>query len=242
MLAHKNKSHELEPRVETPLLGARVYEAIKEAILSLKIRPGEVLTIGRLASQLGASRTPVRDAFLILEREGLVTIVPQKGTYVAMISPQDVHDIFELRIVLESYASHVAATRVTPEELDRVEATLQEANWAFAQGEKIQAADMGRPVHDLVVRKVGNERLVRGLNDLETHYTRIRHFAVMIPNRFERSNQQHHAILAALREGDAERSGQAMTEHLSSIRDDVLANLGSWTIQIENGTTATSLK
>lgn len=236
MLARTRKSHELAPLVETPLLGARVYEAIKEAILSLKIRPGEVLTIGRLADQLGASRTPVRDALLILEREGLVTIVPQKGTYVSMILPQDVHEIFELRIVLESYASRVAATRVTPDELDRAEATLQEANWAFAQGEKIQAADLGRPIHDLVVRKVGNDRLVRGLNELETHYTRIRHFAVLIPDRFARSDRQHHAILAALRDGDAERSGQAMTDHLCSIRDDVLANLGAWTTQIENGT------
>ncbi len=241
MLTHKRKNHELAPLVETPLLGARVYEAIKEAILSLKIRPGEVLTIGRLADQLGASRTPVRDALLILEREGLVSIVPQKGTYVSLISPRDVHEIFEMRIVLESYAARVAATRVTPDELDRAEAALQEANVTFARGEKIRAADLGRPIHDLVVHKVGNDRLVRGLNELETHYTRIRHFAVMIPDRFERSDQQHHAILTALRDGDAERSGHAMTDHLCSIRDDVLANLADWTTQIENGAGAISL-
>lgn len=239
--AHNRKSHELAPLVETPLLGARVYGAIKDAILSLKILPGEMLTIGRLADQLGASRTPVRDALLILEREGLVTIVPQKGTYVSMISPQDVEEIFELRIVLEGYASRVSARRVTPDELRRAEAKLDEANVAFARGEKIRAADMGRPIHDLVVRKVGNERLVRGLNELETHYTRIRHLAALIPDRFESSDRQHRAILAALRDGDAERSAQAMTDHLSSIRDDVLANLGAWTSQIENGTAVISL-
>lgn len=223
------------------MLGTRVYEAIKEAILSLKFRPGEMLTIARLADQLGASRTPVREALLILERDGLVTIVPQRGTMVTMISPQDVHEIFEMRIVLESYASRVAAARVALDEIDRAEASLQEAKRAFAQGEKIRAADVGRLIHDLVVRKVGNERFLRGLNDLETHYTRIRHFAVMIPDRFERSDQQHRAILAALRDGDAERSGQAMTDHLNSIRDDVLANLGAWTTEIEYGAMAISL-
>ncbi len=236
LLVQERNNHKLEPLVETPLLGARVYEAIKEAILSLRIRPGEMLTIGRLATQLRASRTPVRDALLILEREGLVTIVPQKGAYVTMITPQDVHEIFEMRIVLEGYASRVAAASTTWEELDRAEVTLEEANLAFVQGEKIRAADLGRPIHDLVVRKVGNERLVRGLNELETHYTRIRHLAVMIPDRFERSDQQHHAILAALRNGDPDGSEQAMTDHLRSIRDEVLANLSARTTQIEEGT------
>lgn len=231
----RSKRLGLAPLPEVPSLSTRVYEAIKEAILSLTFPPGELLTIGRLADQLGASRTPVRDALLILEREGLVSIVPQRGAYVSPITPRDVEEIFELRIVLEGYACRVAAGRVTPEELARAEATLDAANAAFARGEKMRAADIGRPVHELVVRKVGNDRLMRSLNDLETHYARIRHFAVLIPDRFAASDRQHRAILAALKDGDADRSAEAMTDHLRSIRGEVLASLGAWTSQIGHG-------
>src|SRR5215203_4942862 len=80
----------LEPLNNVPLLSERAYRAIKNAILSLELRPGEVLSIGNLANQFAISRTPVRDALLLLEKDGLVTIVPHKGSKVSEISNQDV--------------------------------------------------------------------------------------------------------------------------------------------------------
>lgn len=241
MVTQRN-TQKLAPLDGAPSLSERVYEAIKEAIQSLKLRPGGMLAIGNLADQLGVSRTPVREALLILEREGLVTIVPQKGAYVAAISARDVEEIMELRIVLEGYAARVAAARVTPEDLARIAEMLRESNRVFAQGQGGTAAEVGHELHELLVRKVGNERLVASLNDLDAHYSRLRHIAADIPSRFERSNRQHHEIFAALRDGDAERASLAMTTHLASVRDDLLASLGDWTARFEQGDTPLSIR
>jgi DNA-binding GntR family transcriptional regulator len=71
-------------------LSDRAYDAIKQAILSLELQPGEFMSIGSLASQLDVSRTPVREALLLLEKEGLVSLVPHKGAYVSELSVRDV--------------------------------------------------------------------------------------------------------------------------------------------------------
>lgn len=225
----------LSPLHDTPSLSERAYEAIKEAILSLEIRPGEVLSIGQLAGQLGVSRTPVRDALLLLEKDGLVTLLPQKGARVSEISNRDIEETYELRVLLESYAAKVAAARLTPGDLEQMETVLQEAEQAFERGERVAAADLGRQIHDLLIEKVGNERLLAFLDDLETHYTRIRRFAPLIPGRFAKSHEQHKKILAALQNGDAEGAEQAMFNHLSSVRDDILANADLWTKYLGSG-------
>ena len=224
----------LRPLLDAPSLSEQAYEAIKAAILSLDIRPGEVLGIGSLAEQLGVSRTPVRDALLLLEKDGLVTLLPQKGAYVSEISVGDIEEIYELRILLEGYAARVAAMRLKAYDLKHIEASLQDAEEAFQRGDRVLTADVGRRVHDLLVETVGNERLKTFLGELDTHYTRIRRFAVHIPGRFEKSHQEHMEILAALHSRDTERAERAMMAHLTSVRDDTLSYIGTLATNLES--------
>ena len=90
-------------------LTERVYSSVKEAILSLNLKPGSPLVEDELAGQLGTSKTPVRDALLALERDGLVTKIPYKGTYVSELTEDDAVEIFQLRSALEGLASRLAA-------------------------------------------------------------------------------------------------------------------------------------
>ncbi len=218
----------------TPSRSEQAYQAIMEAILSLQLRPGTFLSIGDLANQLEISRTPVRDALLWLQRDGLVTLVPQKGVYVSEISVKDIENIYELRIVLESYAARVATTKLTPDDLNKLEETINEAQQAFEQGDRVLASDFGRQIHDRLVQQVGNKRLTLYLNDLDIHYTRIRRFSVLIPGRFEKSHEEHQKILIALQSGDSKKAEQAMADHLSSVHKDILANAEAWTNFLEN--------
>jgi DNA-binding GntR family transcriptional regulator len=224
----------LQPLLETPSLNERAYSAIKEAILSLELQPGEVLAIGNLAKRLGVSRTPVRDALLLLEKDGLVTLLPQRGAKVTEICEQDIAEIFELRIVLEGYAVRKGVERLAPEDLEQLEAIIEKAEQAFEDGQRVQAADLGRQLHDLFIGRACNERLQGVLDQLESHYTRIRRFAALIPGRFAQSHREHTAILAAVQRGDPEAAERAMMAHLSSVRDDVLANAELWTHCLEN--------
>jgi DNA-binding GntR family transcriptional regulator len=218
----------LEPLSPLSSLSERAYAEIRRAILSLELKPGEFVSIGDLAQKLQVSRTPVRDALLVLEREGLVRLVPHKGAYISEISARDVEEIFELRILLESYAARLAAPLINMSELETLERVLNESRQAIDEKRYLEASDKGRLIHDMLVQKAGNSRLISLLSDLDTHYTRFRHFSALIPGRLEQSHQQHLRILAALRVGNAEQVGRAMADHLSSVRDELLASIEAW--------------
>ncbi len=101
----------LIPLVDTPSLDKLAYDQIKEAILTFQFLPNQALIEGELASQLGISKTPVRDALMRLEKEGLVVRMPYKGTYVSDVNNQDMSNIFQIRMALEGLAIRLAASR-----------------------------------------------------------------------------------------------------------------------------------
>ncbi len=220
--------------LDTPSLSEQAYIAIKDSILSLELPPGETLGIGDLADKLGVSRTPVRDALLLLEKDGLVVMFPQKGAVVSEIRARDIEEIYELRILLESYAVRIATSLLTNTELDHIESILQEAEQTFNRGELVRTADISRTLHDVVIDKVGNSLLKKFLDDLEMHYTRVRRLIVRIPGRFEKSHRQHQEVLQALRGRDAEAAAAAMEYHLISVRDEALSRMTVLMTYLEN--------
>lgn len=226
----------LAPLSNTPDLSERAYQAIKESILSLQAKPGEILSTGRLAEQLNISRTPVREALLRLEIDGLVTLLPQKGAVVTGICTEDIIEIYEMRIVLESYATKLAATKLTDAELENLRQIMQKAQQAFDRGEKKLASNIARELHDILIAAVDNRRLRIMLDDLESHYKRIRLFSVLIPGRLEISFQQHQVILVALEARDPNRAERAMADHLLSVREDILASMDSWPRLLDTAT------
>ena len=91
-------------RLEIKSLTAVVLDEIRKRILTGGFRPGERINESEVAAKLGISRSPVREAFRVLEREGLITTLPRKGSFITEISPQDVEELFELREILECHA------------------------------------------------------------------------------------------------------------------------------------------
>src|SRR5207237_6695976 len=91
-----------------------VYQALRQAIVSSLMKPGERLNVDELAAKLGVSLTPVRSAIQQLATEGLVDILPRSGTFVASLSIQDVEETFDIRCALEQLAGEKACRNVTP--------------------------------------------------------------------------------------------------------------------------------
>src|SRR5690606_12292208 len=112
-----------------------VFEVLREAIITGKLRPGERLMEVQLAEELGVSRTPVREAIRKLELEGLVLMIPRRGAYVAEISMKDIADVFEIRAALEGLAAQLAAERCTPEEIENLERSLVQINVSAERGD-----------------------------------------------------------------------------------------------------------
>jgi DNA-binding GntR family transcriptional regulator len=216
-----NSVYQLE-KVDTVLsLKDKAYAAIKDAILSLKLEPGTPLVEGDLAQQLGISKTPVRDALQELEREGFVTRILFKGTYVTDVTMKDIAEVFQLRSVLEGLAARLATPLLSVQELDRLDQHLTTAEMALAEGNLALCSTHGQKLHNAIIDKTDNQRLILLIRNLDEHVQRFRILSDQISGRLNKSVKEHRQVLAALRQRDPAAAEAAMRHHLSSVLQDL---------------------
>jgi len=199
----------------------KAYIAIKEAILSVKLKPGTPLVETQLAAELGVSKTPVRAALEELEREGFVTRILFKGTYVTEVTLKDLVEIFQLRAVLEGLAARLATPLFTPRDLDRIDHNLTAAEAALAEGDLAMCSEFGKSLHDAIIDKADNQRLTLIIRNLDDHVQRFRAISDQISGRLNKSVKEHRRVLGALRRRDPEAAAQAMCDHLHSVLQDL---------------------
>jgi DNA-binding GntR family transcriptional regulator len=211
---------------QVPSLKDRAYSSIKNAILTLNVKPGTALVETDLAREMGVSKTPVRDALLALEQEGFVIRVPFKGTYVTQISQTDLVEIFQLRAVLEGLAAHQATRLLSQKELDEIDYNLAGSEAALAQGDVALCSELGQTVHRAIIDKSENCRLVAITRNLDDHLRRFRAMSDRLSGRLDKSIREHRQILAALRQQDPEAAERAMRAHLFSVLEDLQASQG----------------
>ncbi len=197
----------------------RAYEFAKWAILNAVYRGGEVLTEAALAHELGISRTPVREALLRLEAEGLVHLHPRRGAVVAEFSMREVEDVLEARVLVEN---HTAAKSFAAREtlLPQVEAAHAAMAKSRREGDTAAFTTWDRVFHEAIVDAAGNEVLssvYRMLRERQTLFT-----SVLVRGRADRMDAaitEHERIVEALRGDDADAFCVVVNEHLQwSIR------------------------
>jgi DNA-binding GntR family transcriptional regulator len=210
------------PRVAEPVsLKDKAYKALKSAILSLKLKPGDPLVESDLAQQLGISKTPVRDALLELEREGFVTKVLFKGTYVTEITLKDVREVFQVRAVLEGLAARLAAPFFSAKDLEEGEKIITAAEAALAEGDIALCSEHGKRFHRLIINKADNQRLQTIILNLDDHLQRFRLLSDQINGRLNKSLKEHRKILEALGRKDPLAAEETARGHLFSVLQDL---------------------
>jgi DNA-binding GntR family transcriptional regulator len=210
------------PKVSEPVsLKDKAYQAIKSAILSLKLKPGDPLVESDLAQQLGISKTPVRDALLELERERFVTKILFKGTYVTEVTLKDVREVFQVRAVLEGLAARLAAPLLSAEELEEAGKIIAAAEAALAEGDIALCSEHGKRFHMLIINKADNQRLQTIIPNLDDHLQRFRLLSDQINGRLNKSLKEHRKILEALRRRDPIAAEEAVRAHLFSVLQDL---------------------
>lgn len=197
------------------------YTAIKDAILTFHLQPGEPLVETALAAQLGISKTPVRDALARLEREGLVVKVAYKGTTVAPITRQSVLEIFQIRAALEGLAVRLAAPLLTVDDLTILRTSIQQHRQALAASDLLAEVACNRRFHKTILQRANNSRLEQMLANLEDHSQRFRLLSNYQQGRLNKSVEEHQQILDALEKRDAAAAEEAMCLHLLSVAADL---------------------
>lgn len=206
-------------------LGSQAYQGLKRMILEGKVAPGEKLNEMELASALGISRTPVREAMNRLEKEGLVEIFPQRGASVVQFSGNDVFELFLLRENLEGLAARLASGRITESGLARLDSCLEGFQEPFGEREIRRYAREDFRFHQNIVLLSEARRLIQMVTGLHNHIRIFRLTSRGMPDRMNSSLAEHRQIVRALRRGDPEESEGKMRQHIRRVRDGVMKNL-----------------
>lgn len=203
------------------------YETIKEMILSHQLHPGDVISEQMLADELQVSRTPVREALLTLENEGLVKIVPMRGVFVTDITIRDVLEIYEIREALECLAVRKAALVEDQSLLDSLAAVLEAAGQDIRQHSYHRLFEADIDLHRFILDAARNTRLSQMADLLRDQIHRVRVLSPRVEGRIEATIAEHLAVIAALRQRDPDLAEQKLREHLRNARDNMVKFLSS---------------
>jgi DNA-binding GntR family transcriptional regulator len=199
------------------MVATGVYEELREAILTGRFAAAQVLSENALAAEFGKSRTPVREALHRLEIEGLVERVP-RGVRVRASSPEEILDIYEVRITLEGAAAKAAAERAT--EFDRMQ--LRSAQQAMVDLDDDAGAAMAaanRRFHEAVWTASHNPTLVDLLHRLNVHLVRYPTTTLTYADRWEAVLREHQELLSAIEARDGEAARRIAEHHMSGARE-----------------------
>lgn len=193
-----------------------VFNTLREAILKGDLKPGERLMELQLASKLGVSRTPIREAIRMLEQEGLAVTTPRKGAEVAKMTLKDMEDVLEIRDALDELAVRIACQKITDEQLKQLEDVkeLFEKNTQTNNVKNIAEADVS--FHDVIYEATGNPKLVTLLNNLREQVYRYRVEYIKDPKNYPTLIAEHEAILESLKKRDVKNAVEAMHVHVAN--------------------------
>jgi DNA-binding GntR family transcriptional regulator len=193
------------------------YEKIKRGILDLRYRPGEKLSETRLAEDLHLGRSPIRTALARLGGEGWIKVLPQSGTFVRELSPQEVKDIAELRLLLEAHAAQRAAECIGPDDLNLLRAEFESLKAKGVDGHFEEFLRLDDRFHTTLHRLAGNQRVAEILQNLRDQIHWIRVVNAIVPGRVAESLKEMDRVLVALERRDGEEAAEAMRQHIGNI-------------------------
>lgn len=192
----------------------RIRIAVEQEILSGAWPPGSAIDEKALAAQFKTSRTPVREALLVLATQGLVQIAPRSGIYVRKATPAELVATLEALSELESIVASLAARRATGEQCKELEAALTKAS-ACAEAQDRRGYEKANAVlHELIYKASGNPVLVEQLRSVRRTLAAYRQRSMDKPGRLKASDKEHRTIVQAIRDGDAAAAARAMHQHI----------------------------
>lgn len=196
-----------------------VYDKLKQAILFKKFPPNYKLVENDLAKMMNVSRTPVRTAFKLLEKDGLLGIIPNKGAYITQQTYKDIKDAFLVRVELEKTSVRHAIPKITPKDLNRVNAILEDERGAYKANNRVEAYKLGAEFHKSIARITENLTLIHFVEEIILKTDVYDVFYILndpkLKNKYL-TPDQHYEVFKALSLRDISLAEKTMEEHLNS--------------------------
>jgi len=196
-------------------LKERAYKVIREKIINCELAPGELLNEKALISEIGTSRTPIREALNRLEQENLIRIIPRRGVFVSDISLKDIMDIYQVRENIDPFVVQLA-TPLAPEE---------RLLYYKKQFENLDLNDfwhsiaIDREFHYFIAKSCNNKYLLQMLENIYAQSQRIRILSSRLPKRIQDSTNEHLNIISYMVQRNELKAAEAMKIHILNSRD-----------------------
>jgi GntR family transcriptional regulator, rspAB operon transcriptional repressor len=212
----------------------KVYQIIKERIVYHQFKPGERLIDRNIAEELGVSRSMVRHVFSILVKEELIKSRPRNGFYVRIINKEEVEKIYNIRKILEGYATRLAVPRISKIDIDKLEKIFEHARKDLKDSSVKSFIHTDTEFHKAIIENSGNEYLTNTINQYKNHYL---FFRVIDLNRIDRarsSYEEHYKIFEVVKQRDAKMASKLMEKHIENAKQIILQNFDNYTFGIVN--------
>jgi DNA-binding GntR family transcriptional regulator len=196
-------------------LAEQAYVKLREAIVTGMLSPGERLVERQLGLRMGASRTPLREAMIRLQHEGLLTMLPSGGVTVASINEQEARELYAIRIGLEGYATRLAAQAAGPAAIEELRALARLEHLRLAPLDLRTLEELNNVFHRTLYAASGMRRLAEVIEIYREQALHYRIYDIYRPDEVRRGVAQHDELIDAVEAHDGDLAERLMREHIS---------------------------
>ena len=207
---------------DTKTIRRKIYEHLREQLLSGEIQPHQHLIEAKIAQDIGTSRTPVREALHSLELEGLIESIPRVGYVVKPTSEQEVEEICEIRMAIEGVAVRWAMEKAHKKLVEELKKNISLSDEKVSKGEVNAFVDMDARFHEIIARFSGSKRLRELAQTLRRHMLRYRIQSIYSFDNVLRAIEGHKGILRAIEKRSLEEVNKAIRYHMEQSKRDIL--------------------
>ncbi len=211
--------------VASPSVREMTSARLREAIAEGRFMPGERVVERQLCELMGVSRTSVREALRELETEGLVTVVPNKGPFISVISVQQAESIYQVRAVLEGLAVRLFAQRATDGQIEELSHAVDELEKVYAAFEVKAFLSTKARFYQILLDGAGNEIAGQMLRNIHIRASQLRATSLSTPQRAQKSIGEIRLLLQAIKARDPDAAWAACVKHVEHAADTALAML-----------------
>ena len=216
-----------EETIQFKTLVDQLYDYLNNSIIEGHLKSGEALIENDLCERFGISRSPIRECFRILESEGLITIVPRKGTFVRRFTGKEIEDIFPVRAYLEGLAAKLATPHIGDKEITILDDLIKKMDNSISKKGVKPFLRYNYNFHSLFIKASKNDVLEKTLVRLgKGFWLRIAFLYYQYPSQLTLSNKMHKDILEAFKKGDARSAERLVRKHIEHAKQPLIKSFG----------------
>lgn len=203
----------------------QIYRLLRKRILEGKLTPGSRLIERKLAEELNVSKTPVREALVRLDKDGLLDGEVHRGLWVAELTEEEAREIYDLREMLEGLAAREAAKRINQQECRKFTSFVEEFEMHYNRKNFTSYSDTDIKFHNFLIEISANQRLYHLVSHLRAQSRLLMTTSVNLPGRAEASLSEHKSIIQAVVSHNDDLAEKYAREHIRNVKNAVLNHL-----------------